>query len=552
MATGTFRRFALTPEVAHAALRDPDLRRLQAAWMAVNAGRWAYLVTNLVVAYEAGGPAATGLLGLATFLAPTVLAPLSGIPTARWRPERVLAAVTALRAVAVLLTVALVALDGPLAALLLLVTLEAGSGAFTRPLHMAILPLIARTPSELVASNVAASAAEGIGTFAGPALSGLLIGFTGPAGSHLSVLVLYALAVVAIAGMRVPASVATGHVAALRSHLLAGARAAATTPAPRLLIGTFIIQTGVRGALVVLTVVAAIELLGMGEPGVGMLNAALGAGGFVGAVAAIALAGRPRLGPWVSVALTGWGLPIIAIGLVPHPAAALALMVVIGISNAVLDVAGFTLLQRTTPNTVRIAVLGLFDSLANGTQAVGGLLAPLLLVTLGLEGALAVTGLVLPILALATWPAIRRLDEEAVVDSARIAQIRADPLFAPLSMAIIEQLAGQLEPENFAAGQWILREGTAGDRYHIVREGRVQVSQAGRVVRECGPGEGLGEIALLRRVPRTASVRALTPVETLALGRDDFLAAVTGHPASRLAADEVVEARLASPPADRT
>jgi hypothetical protein len=352
--------------------------------------------------------------------------------------------------------------------------------------------------------------------------------------------------------MRVPASVATGHVAALRSHLLAGARAAATTPAPRLLIGTFIIQTGVRGALVVLTVVAAIELLGMGEPGVGMLNAALGAGGFVGAVAAIALAGRPRLGPWVSVALTGWGLPIIAIGLVPHPAAALALMVVIGISNAVLDVAGFTLLQRTTPNTVRIAVLGLFDSLANGTQAVGGLLAPLLLVTLGLEGALAVTGLVLPILALATWPAIRRLDEEAVVDSARIAQIRADPLFAPLSMAIIEQLAGQLEPENFAAGQWILRQGTAGDRYHIVREGRVQVSQAGRVVRECGPGEGLGEIALLRRVPRTASVRALTPVETLALGRDDFLAAVTGHPASRLAADEVVEARLASPPADRT
>ena len=537
-------RLGLTPDVLRAAIHDPDLRRLQLAWMAVNAGRWAFLITNLVFAYDNGGPAAAGLLGLATFAAPTFIAPLSGLPAARWRPDRVLLAVTAIRTLAVALTVGLVAFDGPLTVLLVLVSLEAGAGAFGRPLHMTILPLIARSPAELVAAGAASSAAEGIGVFVGPAVAGLLLGATGLLGAHLSVLVVYALAVASIARLEVPGGQPRSRARApVRAQLIAGARAFAAVPARRQIIAGVAAQTMVRGALTVLTVIAAIELLGMGRPGAGLLNAAFGAGGFLGAVASVALAGRKRLAPAVAVSLAAWGAPIALIGLFGDPLVALAGMVVIGTANAVLDVAAFTLLLRTTPHEVRVPVLGLLDSVVNGTQAIGGLVAPALVALLGIEGALIVTGTVLPVVALATWPAVRHADDHAVVDTDRLSRIRTDPLFAPLSMAIVEELAGQLRPVRFDAGAWIMHEGQAGDLYYLIERGRVEVSQDGVALRRCGPGEGVGEIALLRDVPRTASVRALTAVDAHTLERDDFLQAVTGSPGSRQAADSLITAR---------
>ena len=540
-------RLGLTPEVIRAALKDPDLRRLQASWMAVNAGMWAYLVTNLVVAYGAGGAAATGLLGVASFIAPTVVSPFAGVPAARWRPERVLAAVTALRVLAVALTVGLVAFDGPIVLLVPLVLLESGAGAIGRSLQIALQPLLARSPAELVAANVAAGTAEGLGTFAGPAVSAVLLAVAGPVGAYLGVLAIYALAVASIAGMHVPPT-RPGQVPSVRKELGAGFRAGLLHRGPALILTGFWIQAGVRGALIVLTVVAAIELLGMGDSGAGLLNAAFGAGGVLGAIGAVALAGRTRIAPWFSAALAGWGLPVVILGLIVSPAVAIALMVVVGASNAVLDVAGFTLLQRAVPNAARVAVMGLLISGAGATMAIGGFVAPILVDGLGIEGALVATGVILPLVAVVTWPGIRNVDREAVVDTAKLTRIRADPLFAPLSMAMIEQLAGQLVPATFEAGAELIQEGEPGDRYYLIERGRVVVSQAGQRMREQGPGESVGEIALLFDVPRTASVRALEPVETLTLSRDDFLGTLCGQTASRRIADTIVMERLATRP----
>lgn len=541
-------RFGLTPEVLRAALQDPDLRRLQTGWMAVNAGQWAYLVTNLVVAYDAGGAAATGLLGVASFVAPTVVSPFAGIPAARWRPERVLATVTALRVLAVALTVGLIAFDGPFVLLVPLVLVESGAGAIGRSLQIGLQPLLARSPAELVAANVAAGTAEGLGTFAGPALSGVLLTLVGPLGSYLGVLALYALAVAALAGMQVPPT-RRGRVPSVRRELVAGIRAVGRTPSTLLVLSGLDIQAGVRGALLVLTVVAAIELFGMGDAGVGALNAAFGAGGVAGAIGAVTLAGQARLAPWFAVALAGWGLPIVFLGLITSPALAIGLMLIIGASNAILDVAGFTLLQRTTPNADRIAVMGLLISIAGATMAIGGFVAPILVDRLGIEGALVATGLVLPILAVVTWPGVRNADRAAVVDTARVTRIRADPLFAPLSMAVIEQLSDQLVPTSFEPGDALIQEGDAGDRYYLIQRGRVVVTQGGQPVREQGPGDSFGEIALLRDVPRTASVRALEPVETLTLSRDDFLGTLCGQTASRRIADAIVMERVLTRPA---
>src|SRR5688500_6227794 len=249
-------------------LDDPDLRRLTIAWFTVIAGKWAFLVTTLVAAYEAGGTLAVGLLGLARFLVPTLTAPFAGLPTVRWRPEVVLRTVNAVRTVSIGLAVVVVALGLPIQLLFLVVAIEAGVEAFSRPLHMALLPAVARTPSQLIAANVTSSAAEGLGTFVGPALAGVLLVASGPLGTTLAVLAIYAVGVAAIARLHVPAMGRSDTSAqAVLGQLSAGVRALAALPGPRFIILGLALQTFVRGLLTVLLVVAAIELLGMGEPG---------------------------------------------------------------------------------------------------------------------------------------------------------------------------------------------------------------------------------------------------------------------------------------------
>ena len=252
-------------------LGDASLRRLLVAWFTIMAGKWALLVTTLVIAYEQGGPLAVGILGLARYLTPAIFAPLAGLPTARWPMEVVLRGTNLVRTLAAIATVIVVATDAPFALLALVVAVEAGTGSFTRPLHMALLPAVARTPDQLIAANVSSSAAEGLGTFVGPALAGLLLVATGPVGAILSVVAIYAFGVAAIAPLHVPEvgrpRSATVGVRAAFGHVASGIRAAAALPGPRLIIACLGMQTLVRGLLTVLLVVASIELLGIGEPG---------------------------------------------------------------------------------------------------------------------------------------------------------------------------------------------------------------------------------------------------------------------------------------------
>ena len=548
---------AMAPSLADAArpatdalrttLLDPSLRRIVLAWFAVMAGKWALLVTTLVVAYDVGGPLGVGVLGLARYLTPTILAPFASLPAARWSTETVLRWTNAVRTLAVIATVAVVALDAPFPALALVVAIEAGIGAFTRPLHMALLPAVAGSPAQLIAANVTSSAAEGLGTFVGPALGGLLLIATGAVGALVAVVVIYALGVMAILQLHVPAVGRRDRQVGARAELdelHAGLRAAIRLPGPRLVMIGFGLQTFIRGLLTVIIVVAAIETLGMGEPGVGTLNAAMGLGGLAGAIGAITLAGRQRLGPSFAVALAGWGAPIVVIGIVGHPAIAVLMMVAIGISNAQLDVAGFTLAQRTTPNAARVAVLGLIDSVANLGPALGGIVAPLLIVWLGVQGALIATGLVLPVVAIALWPFTQRLDEGGPAAVRRVELIRAQPMFGPLSLATVEHLAARLEPFQAAAGEWLMREGDAGDRFVLIDVGTVEVTREGEKLRTLGPGAGIGEIALLHDVPRTASVRAVDDVTGFGLDQASFLEAVTGHAVSHAAAQATARQRL--------
>jgi hypothetical protein len=545
------RRFQAMLGPSLAAIRltvaDRGLRRLLLAWLAGIAGKAAFVIVTFVVAYELGGAPAVAVLGLAQFLPQMVIAPLSGLPVARWRPEAVLRGMLAVRTLAIVGAVAVLAVDLPLWTLIAVVVVEAGASAIHRPIHMAVLPAVARTPEQLVGANVGSSAAEGLGTFIGPALVGALLVVGGPLLATVSVVVIYALGLAAIATLEVPA---VGREAAsardVLGELSAGMRTGIRRPGLRTIVAGIGAQTLVRGVLNVLIVVAAIELLGMGEAGVGSLNAAIGLGGLLGAALATMLAGRSRLVPAYVVSLAAWGVPIAIAGLVVGPTVALVAMAAVGLANATFDVAAFTLLQRTTPNRERVAVLGIVELIANGSIALGGVLAPPLVDAVGIERALVITGLVLPVVAVLVIPSLRRVDERGVADPQRVSLLLADPLFNPLSLATIEYLASRLQPFEAADGTWIIRQGERGDEYYLPETGSFEIVQDGRLVGSPRPGLGVGEIALLRDVPRTASVRAVGTVRGFVLDRASFLEAVTGHPQGRVLADERVRERFAA------
>lgn len=528
-----------------AVLRNGAIGRLEIGWLAANAGTYAFLVVTLVVAYQAGGALAAGLLGVVRAAPPALIAPLAGVPSARWRPDRVLVAVNLGRASSMGLTAVVLAAGGPLPLVFLLVGVEAGFGGLTRPLTMSLLPWVARSPGELVASNIASSAAEGVGTLIGPAAAGILLGTSGPIGASVATAAMMAVAVLATLPVRVPTVKTARATARAGSALTAGVRAMASTSAVRWVLTDAWLQTFVRGMLNVLLVVAAIERLGIGDSGVGALNAAIGAGGFVGALVALSLTGRTVFSSTVAMSLAMWGLPIAALAIVADPIVAIVLLGIVGLSNAIFDVTLFTLLQRSTPNHARVGVMGLLDSGAAASAAVGGLVASFLVAALGIQAALAFAGALLPLGAVVSLPFLRRAEAQMVGHAEQARLLSADPLLGLLSLSVVEELAAVLEAAAFGDGEFLIREGEPGDRYLIVATGEVEVSQGGVPLRRLGPGSGFGEISLLRDIPRTASVRAVGPVTAQALAREAFLSALTGHSPAFAAADSIAEANLA-------
>ena len=531
-------------------LGNRGIRRLQTAWSLGIGADWAFLVVVLVVAYEVGGAFAVGALGLVRMLAATLVALFAVVPPGL--PEsRVLVVINAIRAGAALAAAGVLAVDGPPTAVFACAAIIGGAGVLVRPTQTALLPSLARSPGELVASNVASSLGEAIGTFGGPIVAGILLALAGPGPTAAVTAVAFALAAVATAGIHAttPHEPGPPGPAPRRSGGLPFAlaiRTLAARPGAASVIAAFISQILVRGLLTTLIVVAAIELLGLGESGVGLLNGALGAGGLVGALVAIGLAGRRRLAPAFAVSLAAWGLPIAVIGAWPLAAVAVIALLVVGLSNALLDVAGFTLLQRSIPADRRGPTLRLFEAALGVGAALGAIGAPVLVAAFGIEGALGISGAILPIVAVASWPRVSRIDREAVIPDRELDLLRSVPMFALLPLTGLERLAGALAPRQLAAGEVLMREGEPGDRYYVVATGSLDVSQDGRLLRRCGPGEGVGEIALLRRIPRTATVVATEPTEVFALESADFLAAVSGDARSAAAAERVVGERLSS------
>ena len=526
-----------------AVLRSRDIRNLELAWTLGFAADWTLLVVALLVAYDAGGPVLVGFVPLIR-MAPGTIINLLVDPGRFPRPELVLFAVNIVRSLAASAVVAAIVF-GLTPLVFVAIAIASAVQALVRPTMMALLPAVARTPDELVSSNVANALGEAAGTFAGPLIAGIAIARSGPAPAAGIAAAVFLIAAIAI--LRVQVAEAARPPLAERPRgipVRAGIKELLARRRTLVIMGALWSQVAVRGALTAYLAILSLEVLGTGEAGVGLLGAAMGLGGLVGAVVALAAGARRGLAPIHVAALFLWGVPIAVIGIVATPAIALVALGVVGLGNSLVDVAGFTLLQRSIPNRSRMTLFSLFEVGIGLFLSLGGIVGSILVERLGIDAALVITGLVLPIAAILSLPAARRLDEAAQGFEQRAGILRRIALFRPLPLAALERLAGGMQQVHYAPGDRLMTEGEWGDEYVILEDGAAEISVHGDVVNRVAAGEGVGEIGLLRSTPRTATVEATEAVDGWVIDCPTFVAVVTGQDESLVAADMVIAERL--------
>jgi MFS family permease len=525
-----------------------NLRNLELAWAGSVVGAWAYTVAISVYAYQHGGATAVGVIAAARWITAGIVSPFAAVLGDRYDRRWVMVSSDLLRAG--LITVAAVAVAGgapPLLVYVLSVLITVSSTPF-RPAEAALTPTLSRTPEELTAANVVATTIESLGMFGGPALGGLLLAASGTVTVFVATAVCHVWSAALVSRVRPPEVQGVREISAEEpdagTDLLGGVRTIARESRLRLLIGLFSAQAFVDGMLNVLIVVIALKLLHDNEPAVGYLNSAVGIGGLIGAVVTAALVARKRLATDFGIGVFVWGLPIALVAVWPNLAASLLLLGIVGIGNTMVDVFGVTLMQRSAPEAVVARVFGVLESAGLIAVALGALVAPVVLALLGTRTTLVLAGVLLPVLVIPSWRTLTAIDRAASIPTERISLLRAIPIFAPLPEVTVERLAAELVPAKAAAGNTIFRRGDEGDRFYVIEDGSVEVRVDSGAPVELGRGDFFGEIALLRDVPRTATVTARTDTSLYSLNWDAFVPAVAGHASSRRAADSVIGARL--------
>jgi hypothetical protein len=446
----------------------------------------------------------------------------------------------------------------------------------------ALLPSLVDAPEELTAANGAASTIESLAFFVGPALGGLLLTIASvPAVGVFDALTFLwsALLVsrihvpdlldVGVREVRDPVAAEWGETsdsagalpeplataqetttetveeagAGFLHEVTAGFRAINAHQDVRLVTLIYCAQTIVAGASIVFGVEVAVQMTDFGSTGVGYLDSTLGVGAILGGLVAIGRAAARRIATDFGWGVVFWALPLLLIAVWPQAGAAFAAMFVIGFANPIVDVNASTILQRLTPDEVMGRVFGALDTGLIAAMALGSVIMPILLHLVGLRWSLTILGVAITLMVLPTLGRLRALDH-VLGDNSTIELLRQVPLFAPLDPKSLERIASQLGRLEVSAGDTVIHEGDAGDRFYVVESGRTTATHQGAALSSQGPGDPFGEIALLRDVPRTATVTADEDSVLLFLERDAFLQAVTGNSEVASRADDLIARRV--------
>jgi MFS family permease len=554
--------------VLAAVFRSPVLRRLELAYLIFAFGEWSTWVAVIVYAYGRGGAGEAGLVVFAELAPSIILAPAVAALGDRFARERVLLGTYVAQGGLMALTaVALVAGAVPIV-VYVLATVVASVVALSRPIHSALMPEVVESPDDLTAANVVSGMAESAGSLIGPLGAGVILGLGGPAGVFLVAAVGNAVGSVAVLTVvreraRVrrrdalsPVAPALEPVArdtnrasrwrATARELVGGLSAILADDRLRAVVLIAAWATFLVGAMDILYAVLAIELMGLDGGGVGFVGAIGGVGAILGSVAGLLLVGRERLGMSLAASAVLFGVGIATIAFATGSVAAAALLVLAGVGSGLTNVGAQTLIHRLAGDDVMSRVFGVLQGLMMGATALGALAVPLVIGLVGNRATFAVAGLSLPFILVILGRAIIRGDRVDTGRAAELRILRGIPMLAPLSGPVLERLAAGITRSRHEAGSTVIREGESGDRFYAVESGHLVVSVAGREIRRLGPGDGFGEIALIRDVPRTATVTAVDEVSLLDIGREPFIEALGGQPRSRTIAAGLVDDRLAA------
>jgi MFS family permease len=523
----------------------PRLRRLLLGFGLFGIAEAATWIAVTVYAFDRGGVGEAGLVS-AIQLAPAVLAaPFAAYAGDRFRIDVVLALGYLAQAVCMAATAAVMWADARAVVVYAAATSAAVAITFSRPAMGAVLPRATSTPADLTAANVTMGVLEYGGALIGPALAAFLL--VGGAARVFAVMAgamaVAALAVIGIrfdrAALEPTADVDAGDVL---HDALGGFRTLRAEADLRLLILVATLSPLIVGVSDVLFVAVADGLLHDSTSRAGFLGSAFGLGAFAGAVGSVVLVGRPRLvGPLV-LAIAGSAAGLALMAAMSNVGPIVVAFVICGAGESLARVASATLVPRFAPPRVLSRVYGVVEALSTAALALGAIGVAVLVGWWGLRPALLAIGVAVPVVLVLLGPGLRRISAAATPpDAAVLRLVSASPVFAGLGAPAMERLLAAFEPVDVSAGVAVVREGEEGDRYYLIEDGQLVVTVDGRPVRELGAGGGFGEIALLRDVPRTATISTLTPVRLHTVRRDDFLSALSGHPAGLGAADAVAQ-----------
>lgn len=532
-------------EVVLRVARDPQLARIQASFVGFAFAEHATWLAILLFAYQRGGVGEAGVVA-AVQLGPAVfVAPFAAYAGDRFRPERVLAAGYAAQAASMVATAAAMWAGRPLLAYGI-GAVVATSVTFSRPVMGALLPIVARTPNDLVAANVVTGLTEYIGMFVGPLIAAAVLAEGSPA-------VVFAMCSVVVGCSALLSSRLTlvnddqskrlrVDAGGVISEMFAGLRVLRRHAVLRVLVLLVVAGAFTRGVADVLMVTFAESRLGAGGGTAGVLGAGLGVGAVLGAVAAAGLIGRSRVLPYLLASAVLAALPYFGLVGIGSLAPAVAMFLLFGTAESLLRVTTDVGIQRSAPDRVLARIFGVCEGLRMAVMALGSLMLSVLVSAVGLNSALVVIGVVTAAAMVSGGAWFRHLGGDVPPPPEHVVlRLLADPVFEHVGSSAVARLADRVEVVFAEPGAVVITEGEPGDRYYLIVEGTVAVTVGADAVGTMGAGQSFGEIALLRDVPRSATVTCVTRVELFAVSRDDFLSTVTGHPRSLAAATHIAD-----------
>ncbi len=552
--------------------RNPNLRRLNLAFAGSAIGDWAYATAIVIWAYDVGGVRAVGLWFTVRLTLLAIATPFAATLVDRLPRRAVMVGADVTRAVIASVVALLIWADATPAWIFILATLASIVSAPFRPAVAAILPTLVDSPEELTAANGTTSTIDSLSFFIGPAIGGLMVTWFGipfVVAFNALTFVWSAALLVRIRPRAVPVvGVAVGDAPQVAVEGVAGEAVADPEPAGadaakesflaesmagfktiwrdkdlRLISGLYTVQTVVAGASAVFSIEMAVQMTTFGSRGVGYLDSIFGLGALLGGLVAIGRASARRLATDFGVGVVFWAIPLLLTAVWPQMWAVFLALFVIGVANPIVDVNAATILQRTTADEVMGRVFGALETAAIASMALGSAIMPVLIEWVGLRWALAVLSLMVSAAVLPAFGRLRRMDA-VLAEPEGLVLLRGIPMFAPVEPKALELMAQRMVRIEVPAGETIIREGEPGDRFYVVESGILTATFRGEVLSQMGAGDPFGEIALLRDVPRTATVVADEPSVLLALDRGPFLDAVTGNSEVNSRADDLISRRI--------